>query len=99
MNRASLLITVLMGVLTLVLWGLVNWPGNEPPWPVRIDGFSFSPVRGDQNPINGEEPDISQIDQDLALLADDAYAVRTYTVRGSMAEVPRLAAAHAALSS
>ncbi|MCB1923926.1 MAG: glycosyltransferase [Gammaproteobacteria bacterium] len=94
MNRASLLITVLMGVLTLVLWGMVNRPGNEPPWPEKIDGFSFSPMRGEQSPITGELPDISQIDEDLALLSDDVHAVRTYTVRGNMAEVPRLAAVH-----
>lgn len=94
MNRASLLITLLMGVLTLVLWGLVNRPGIEPPWPNKIDGFSFSPMRGEQSPINGVLPDIGQIDADLALLAGDVHAVRTYTVRGNMAEVPRLAAVH-----
>ena len=94
MNRASLLITLLMGALTLVLWGLVNRPGIEPPWPSKVAGFSFSPMRGEQSPISGQLPDIGQIDSDLALLAGDAHAVRTYTVRGDMAEVPRLAAVH-----
>jgi exo-beta-1,3-glucanase (GH17 family)/cellulose synthase/poly-beta-1,6-N-acetylglucosamine synthase-like glycosyltransferase len=94
MSRASLLITLLMGVLTVILWGLVNRPGFEPPWPAKIDGFSFSPMRGEQNPQNGEGPEIAQIDEDLALLAGDVHAVRTYTVKGALAEVPRLAKAH-----
>ena len=94
MNRASLLITLLMGVLTIVLWALVNRPGIEPPWPAKIDGFSFSPMRGEQSPLSGTQPSIGEIDADLALLAGDAHSVRTYTVRGNLAEVPRLAKAH-----
>jgi len=94
MNRASLLITLLMGVLTVLLWGIVNRPDIEPPWPAKIEGFSFSPMRGEQSPVLRNYPDISQIDEDLALLAGDAHAVRTYTVDGVMAEVPRLAAVH-----
>ena len=94
MSRASLLITLLMGLLTVVLWGIVNRPGVEPPWPAKIDGFSFSPMRGDQSPLTGTGPEIAQIDQDLALLAGDVHAVRTYTVNGTLAEVPRLAKAH-----
>ena len=94
MNRPSLLITLLMGVLTVLLWGMVNRPDIEPPWPSLVDGFSFSPMRGEQSPERREYPDISQIDEDLALLAGDVHAVRTYTVDGTMAEVPRLAAAH-----
>ena len=94
MNRAGLLIALLMGVLTVLLWGMVNRPDIEPPWPAKIKGFSFSPMRGEQSPVAREYPDIAAIDEDLALLAGDAYAVRTYTVESTMAEVPRLAKAH-----
>ncbi|MCW5586210.1 MAG: glycosyltransferase [Chromatiales bacterium] len=94
MNRASLLITLLMGALTVLLWAMVNRPDIEPPWPAKIEGFSFSPMRGEQSPVRREYPDIAQIDEDLALLAGDAHAVRTYTVEGTMGEVPRLALAH-----
>ena len=94
MNRASLLITLLMGALTVLLWAMVNRPDFEPPWPAKIEGFSFSPMRGEQSPVRREYPDIAQIDEDLALLAGDAHAVRTYTVEGTMGEVPRLALAH-----
>ena len=63
MNRASLLITLLMGVLTVILWGLVNRPGIEPPWPAKIDGFSFSPMRGELSPLTGTQPSIGEIDE------------------------------------
>jgi exo-beta-1,3-glucanase (GH17 family)/cellulose synthase/poly-beta-1,6-N-acetylglucosamine synthase-like glycosyltransferase len=94
MNRASVLITLLMGLLTVLLWGMANRPNIEPPWPAKVEGFSFSPMRGNQSPQLSSNPDIGDIDADLALLAGDAHAVRTYTVRGTLGEVPRLAAAH-----
>jgi len=94
MNRASVVITILMGALTVLLWGLVNRPDIEPPWPAKISGFSFSPMRAEQTPMQQDFPDIAQIDEDLALLAGDAHAVRTYTVESTLGEVPRLAAAH-----
>jgi exo-beta-1,3-glucanase (GH17 family)/cellulose synthase/poly-beta-1,6-N-acetylglucosamine synthase-like glycosyltransferase len=94
MNRASLLIALLMGGLTVLLWGMVNRPDIEPPWPAKVEGFSFSPMRGEQSPDGAEYPDIAQIDEDLALLSGDAHAVRTYTVHSTLAQVPRLAGAH-----
>ena len=94
MNRINLAIALSMGLLTLLLWWVVNRPGIEPPWPAQVAGFSFSPTRDGQDPEAGEFPSIAEIDEDLALLAGDAQAVRTYTVQSTMAEVPRLAAAH-----
>ena len=94
MNRTAAIIVLAMGILTLLLWWLVNRPGMEPPWPAQIDGVSFSPIRGDQDPASGEFPSLAEIDADMALLAGDVSAIRTYTVQATMAEVPRLAAAH-----
>ena len=94
MTRSSLAIVLSMGVLTLLLWWLVNRPGIEPPWPAQVAGVSFSPIRADQDPTIGEFPSSAEIDADLALLAGDVRGVRTYTVQSTMADVPRLAAAH-----
>jgi len=94
MNRAGLLITILMGGLTFLLWAFINKSVVEPPWPATIEGFCFSPMRGAQSPRPGQFPSIEDIEQDLALLEGKAYAVRTYTVESTMAEVPRLAPAH-----
>ncbi|MEN8174344.1 MAG: glycosyltransferase [Pseudomonadota bacterium] len=93
MNKASILTAVAIAVLTFLLWALVNRPTQEPPWPTRIDGFSFSPFQVKQDPEKGRFPSIEQIDRDLALLQDKVHAVRTYTVEGAMGEIPRLAAA------
>lgn len=92
MNRAGWLIVLAMGILTLMLWWLVNRPGIEPPWPAQVSGFSFSPIRAGQDPSIGQFPLPEEIDDDLALLAGDVAGVRTYTVQSTMAEVPRLAA-------
>lgn len=94
MNRAGLIITLLMGCLALLLWKIVNVPGVEPPWPTMITGYSFSPYQGEQGPESGSFPTIEQIDRDLSLLAGNAHAIRTYSVDGTLADAPRLAAAH-----
>ncbi len=94
MNRASLIIALSMGLLSLLLWALLNRPGIEPPWPEKVAGFSFSPMRGEQAPADGNFPSTAEIDADLALLAGTAHAVRTYSVNSTQAEIPQLAAAH-----
>ena len=94
MNRSGLLITLLMGCLTLLLWKPGQSPNLEPPWPAKIDGFSFSPLRDGESPGENRFPAIEDIDEDLALLAGDAHAVRTYTVAVTLAEIPRLAGTH-----
>ena len=43
-----------MGGLTVLLWGMVNRPDIEPPWPAKVAGFSFSPMRGEQSPDGAE---------------------------------------------
>ena len=93
MNRSGLIITLLMGCLAVLLWKVVNAPNMEPPWPAKIQGFSFSPFRAGQSPSEHTFPSVEEIDQDLALLAGDVHAVRTYSVEGTQAEIPRLAAA------
>lgn len=92
-NRAGLVITFLMGSLTFLLWAVVNQPDVEPPWPTTIQGFCFSPMRATQAPEKGQFPSIAEIDDDLALLTGQAYAVRTYSVESTLGEVAPLASA------
>lgn len=91
---ASILIPLLMAVLTIGIWALLNRPSAEPPWPTRIQGFSFSPVRIGQDPTRKLFPTVEEIDSDLALLENRAHAVRTYTLEETFREIPRLASAH-----
>jgi len=92
MNRSGLFITLIMGGLATLLWMLINSPNIEPPWPETVQGFSFSPFRPGQSAEKNIFPSEAQIEEDLALLAGDAHAVRSYSVRGTLAEIPKLAA-------
>jgi len=95
MSRSiSIVIPLLIAALTVGLWAMMNQPSAEPPWPTRVQGYSFSPMRADDNPTRHIFPSVSEVDEDLALLQGEAYAIRTYTLEGPMPQVPRLAAAH-----
>ncbi|MDR3089948.1 MAG: glycosyltransferase [Desulfobulbaceae bacterium] len=92
MNRSRLVITCVMAVLSVALWMIANRPDNEPPWPQKIQGFSFMPYRDSQSAEKGQYPTVAQIDEDLALLSGKVDAVRTYTVANTIGQVPALAA-------
>jgi len=94
MNRPTIVIPLIIAALTVLLWGLLNQPSEEPPWPARIQGFSFQPMRADDDPLRKEYPTVGEIDEDLALLQGDAFAVRTYSVQDTLAQIPLLAAGH-----
>ncbi|MBF0179199.1 MAG: glycosyltransferase [Magnetococcales bacterium] len=83
-----------VSLITFSLWAWFNQPLEEPLWPDRVMGFAFSPYRADQDPQKNIHPTVEQIDADLALLAGKTYAVRSYTVEGVLAEIPRLAHKH-----
>ncbi len=92
MTRISFLIAVAIAAITIGAWAMFNQPQVEPPWPERVQGFSFSPMRAEHDPIEKKLPTLNQIEADLVLLQGKAHAVRTYIVEGAMGEVPRLAA-------
>jgi len=94
MNRSNILIAIAIAIVFISFWALLNRPEQEPPWPDRIQGFSFSPYREDQSAVEHITPSLEEIDADLKLLAGKVHAVRTYTVEGPMAEVPCLAREH-----
>jgi len=93
-SRSSIIIAISIAVMTVTVWAFLNQPESEPPWPKKIQGFSFSPYRADQDAMKDEFPTEAQIDEDLALLRTRTHAVRTYTVEGSIGSVPRLARKH-----
>jgi exo-beta-1,3-glucanase (GH17 family)/cellulose synthase/poly-beta-1,6-N-acetylglucosamine synthase-like glycosyltransferase len=94
MKTSSVIIAIAVAILAVSLWALANRPDREPPWPSRIQGFSFSPFQAGQNPLKGVYPSESQIDADLALLKGKTHAIRTYTVENLLANVPQLARKH-----
>ena len=90
MLRINIFIAVVVATVTYGLWAYINRPEVEPSWPTIIQGFSFSPMREENDPTQGKLPSVEQIDQDIALLAGKTHAIRTYTVDGPLAQVPVL---------
>jgi exo-beta-1,3-glucanase (GH17 family)/cellulose synthase/poly-beta-1,6-N-acetylglucosamine synthase-like glycosyltransferase len=94
MTRINIIIATIVAAISISMWSLVNRPEQEPAWPDVIQGFSFSPMRVNQNPNRQRLPTVEEIDEDLALLAGTTNAVRTYTVSGTLGEIPALARKH-----
>ncbi|MBS0421622.1 MAG: glycosyltransferase [Proteobacteria bacterium] len=90
----GLVVAAAFAALTCAVWAFLNRPAAEPPWPARIQGFSFSPIRGGEDPTIHVLPTDAEIDADLNLVAGKVGTVRTYSVAGSLADVPQLAARH-----
>lgn len=94
MNKINIVIALVVTALTVSLWALLNMPEREPPWPERIQGFSFQPMRMDHDPIKGLLPTADEVEQDLVLLKGKTHAIRTYTVEDVLGEIPVLARKH-----
>ena len=88
---SSILVAAIFAGATIALWAYLNRPATLPPWPKRIQGFAFSPYRIHQDGSLERQPTVQELEQDLALLAGKTVAVRTYSVLGTLGEVPRLA--------
>ncbi len=91
MIRINIIIAIAVAAVTYGLMAYMNRPEIEPPWPERVMGFSFSPMRAEHDPIVGNVATVEQIEQDIALLSGKTHAIRTYTIDGPMAHVPELA--------
>ena len=94
MNKINIIIAVAITAVTISVWAWINRPDTEPPWPPVIQGFSFSPMRANNNPLLGSYPTVQEIEEDLVLLRGKTNSVRTYTLEGTLAEIPALAAKH-----
>jgi exo-beta-1,3-glucanase (GH17 family)/cellulose synthase/poly-beta-1,6-N-acetylglucosamine synthase-like glycosyltransferase len=95
MKISSILVLAIFAVLTFGLWSKLNTHTNEADWPEgRIRGFSFQPFHANQDATKDEWPTEAQIEADLALLSPRVINIRTYSSRGTMAAIPKLAAKH-----
>ena len=94
MTRANIIIAAAIAAFTLSILAMFNWPEVEPLWPERIQGFSFSPLRANQDATKHIYPSLQEIEADLALLEGRAHAVRTYTMDGTLGEIAPLARKH-----
>jgi exo-beta-1,3-glucanase (GH17 family)/cellulose synthase/poly-beta-1,6-N-acetylglucosamine synthase-like glycosyltransferase len=90
----NIIIGIAVALISISLWAYINKPADSPAWPKRVMGFSFSPYHVDQDPREQMYPSVEQIEADMKLLAGKTVAIRSYSVEGTMAEIPRLARKH-----
>jgi exo-beta-1,3-glucanase (GH17 family)/cellulose synthase/poly-beta-1,6-N-acetylglucosamine synthase-like glycosyltransferase len=90
-NKANLLVGISIAILNISFWAYINRPEMEPPWPDNVQGFSYAPMRADDNPFEGELPTDLEIESDLKKLSSMAHAVRTYAMDPLHKNVPKLA--------
>ncbi len=87
-------IGIAVAIISVSLWAYINRPQSLPEWPERVTGFAFSPYQAGQDPREFLYPSLDQINSDLSLLAGKVTAIRTYSIEGTLAEIPRLAREH-----
>ncbi|MEE4136386.1 MAG: beta-(1-3)-glucosyl transferase, partial [Desulforhopalus sp.] len=92
MKKSNLLICIAVAAIFVSCWALLNKPEFEPPWPKRIQGFSFSPMQPGNDPLRNMLPSEAEVEADLRLLAGTTNAVRVYSVEGVQGKIPELAA-------
>ncbi|HET7175412.1 MAG TPA: glycosyltransferase [Gammaproteobacteria bacterium] len=91
-RTSSIVILAAIAALTVGAWAYFNRPDQEPPWPARIQGFAFSPFRLGEDAVAHRLPTDAEIESDLKLLSGKTDSIRTYTVEGTLGDIPRLAA-------
>ena len=91
-RTSSIVILAAIAALTVGAWAYFNRPDHEPPWPDHIQGFAFSPFRLGEDAVAHRLPTDAEIESDLKLLSGKTDSIRTYTVEGTLGDIPRLAA-------
>ena len=86
------LAVLLCALVCVVVWAALNRPVAVPNYRGTIAGEAFSPYQRGQSPEDGAMPGPAQLRADLERAAETTGRIRTYTVQGSFADIPRLAA-------
>src|SRR3546814_19592025 len=92
MRKSGASILFLIIAINAAIWIGLTRSESMPSWSGIINGVSFQPYRGDQDPQVGEHPTPDQIAEDLSLLAPYTSRVRTYSIENVLSDVPYLAA-------
>lgn len=87
----SLAIIVSIAAISAGAWSFFNRPMSAPDWPATISGFAYSPFRSGQDPAKDIYPSEDEIRADLAQLSQQTKHIRTYSVKGTQADISRLA--------
>ncbi len=92
MTIEKLAFIVVIFAATFMTWEAANQPLDEPTWRGAIRGFAYSPMQPGKSPQAQQFPTEAEIAADLAIIAEHSTAIRTYSLDGTLAEIPRIAA-------
>lgn len=85
------MIVLAIAALFTGFWALINRPVSAPDWPEQISGFSYSPFQLGQFPQKDQYPSDDEMRRDLEIMSKLTDNIRTYSVDGSLGNIPRLA--------
>ncbi len=91
-HPATLLALAVSAAASLGLWDMANQPQALPSYTGDVAGVAFSPYHRGETPEANQTPTPAEIRADLAKVSALTGRIRTYTVAGGMADIPRLAA-------
>jgi exo-beta-1,3-glucanase (GH17 family)/cellulose synthase/poly-beta-1,6-N-acetylglucosamine synthase-like glycosyltransferase len=91
-HPATLLALGLSAAVSMGVWTATNQPQPVPAYNGSIGGLAFSPYHRGETPETNTLPTEREIAQDLALASGVTHQIRTYSVQGDLASIPRLAA-------
>ncbi|GBU09192.1 glycosyl transferase [Gammaproteobacteria bacterium] len=78
MRRLPFFLLLLIGAIHAAIWSTWELSKAHNPWFGTINGVSFSPYRANQSPEKNKHPSITEIDEDLSLVA--AIGVRNIRI-------------------
>src|SRR5471032_3509178 len=90
----NLVVVLAIAALFTGFWALINRPVNAPNWPEQISGFSYSPFQQGQYPQKDQYPTDDEMRRDLEIMSKLTDNIRTYSVDGTLQDIPRLAEEH-----
>ncbi len=93
-KTVTLITLTLLVILNFSIWGYFNHPLQMQSWSKTMMGVTYNPLRKDQDPQKHHSASDAEIEEDMTLLADKVFSIRTYTVTDGVERVPALAAKH-----
>jgi exo-beta-1,3-glucanase (GH17 family) len=81
-------------ILNFSIWGYINHPLKMQSWNKTMMGATYNPLRKNQDEQEHHIPTEAEIDEDMSLLANKVFAVRTYKATEGVDSVPGIAAKH-----
>jgi exo-beta-1,3-glucanase (GH17 family)/cellulose synthase/poly-beta-1,6-N-acetylglucosamine synthase-like glycosyltransferase len=91
LHPTTSLAVLLCALLAFGAWAMINRPVEVPGFDGQIAGLAFSPFHRGESPQDDSYPTIGEMRADLLQAASVTGRIRTYTVQGGLADIPRLA--------